>query len=155
MHSTYFETFINAFAQLSEPLRVLDGNAVLCPPLEDYGSQSTPENAITFAEMGVDWVHYAILKLEGAVRDDSPVIQVSPMDSDDITVLGESIAEFLADGCGVSHEEMKTIFEADRAGSPRLVSFLNGRFRLNQLLEEKRTDKLNARYGNLVQRKEP
>ena len=124
----------------------------MCPPSEDFGYQSTPKNAITFANMGVDGVHYAILKLEGAIRDDSPVIQVSPMDSDDITVLGESLLGYLADGCGVSNEEMKMIFEADRAGEPQLVSFLTRHFRRNQLLEEKRTDKLNARYGHLVQR---
>jgi hypothetical protein len=153
MHSTYFETFIDAFAGLTAPLRILDGDTVLCPPSEDFGYQSTPKNAITFADMGVDGVHYAILKLEGAVRDDSPVIYVSPMDSDDITVLGESLVGYLADGCGVCHEEMKMIFEADRAGKPQLVAFLTGHFRHNQLLEEQRTEKLNARYGHLVQRK--
>ncbi len=103
--------------------------------------------------MGVDGVHYAILKRGGSVRDDSPVVQVSPMDSDDVTVLGESFLRYLADGCGVSDEEMEAVFEATRAGEPRLISFLAEHFRGTQLLEEERTAKLNARYGHLVERK--
>lgn len=153
MQPTHFETFIDAFAAFGAPSRVLDGDIVLCPPLEDYGYQSTPKNALTFASMGADGVHYAILKREGAVRDDSPIVQISPMDSEDVTILGESLLRYLADGCGVSDEEMEAIFEADRAGKPRLVSFLAEHFRCIQLLEEDRTDVLNARYGHLVERK--
>ena len=153
MHSTHFETFIDAFGALPMPSRVLDGDTILCPPSEDYGYQSTPKNALTFAAMGVDGVHYAILKRGGSVRDDSPVIQVSPMDSDDVTVLGESLLQYLADGCGVSEEKMAVVFEAQRAGEPRLVCFLAEHFRGNHLLGEERTDKLNARYGHLVERK--
>ena len=135
MHSTHFETFIDAFGALPMSSRVLDGDTILCPPSEDYGYQSTPKNALTFASMGVDGVHYAILKRGGSVRDDSPVVQVSPMDSDDVTVLGESFLRYLADGCGVSDEEMVAVFETQRAGESRLVSFLVEHFRGNQLLE--------------------
>ena len=153
MHSTHFETFIDAFAALTEPSRVLDGDTILCPASEDYGYQSTPKNALTFASMGVDGVHYAILKRDGAVRDDSPIAQVSPMDSDDVTVVAESLLRYLADGCGVSDQEMEALFDAERAGKPQLVSFLGEHFHGTHLLEEERTHKLNARYGHLVERK--
>jgi hypothetical protein len=144
MHSTHFETFIDAFAGLAEPLRILDGDNVHCPPSEDYGYQSTPKNALTFASMGVDGVHYAILKRAGTVRNDSPVIQVSPMDSDDVIVLA---------GCRVSAQEMEAILESERAGKPQLVAFLSEHFKGTQLLEEERTNELTSRYGELVERK--
>jgi hypothetical protein len=153
MAITHFEIFIRAFAVLDERSRVLDGDNVLCPPSEDYGYQSTPKNALTFASMGVDGVHYAILKRDGVVRDDSPVVHVSPMDSDDITVLAESFLRYLADGCRVSEEQMEAVLEAERAGKPELVDFLSERFDGSSLLAEERTDDLNARFGHFIQRK--
>jgi hypothetical protein len=138
---------------LAEPLRILDGDNVHCPPSEDYGYQSTPKNALTFASMGVDGVHYAILKRAGTVRNDSPVIQVSPMDSDDVIVLAESFLRYLADGCRVSAQEMEAILESERAGKPQLVAFLSEHFKGTQLLEEERTNELTSRYGELVERK--
>jgi hypothetical protein len=60
---------------------------------------------------------------------------------------------YLADGCGVSDEEMKAVVEAERAGEHRLVSFLTEHFCSTELLEEERAHKLNARYGHLVERK--
>jgi len=75
------------------------------------------------------------------------------MDSDDVTVLAESLLRYLADGCGVSDGVMEVLFEAERAGMPRLVSFLAEHFHGTQLLEEERTNELNAHYGHLVERK--
>jgi len=153
MALSYFDIFIKAFAALDDRSRVLDGDRILCPPSEDFGYQSTPKNALTFASMGCDGVHYAILKRDGLARDDSPVVQFSPMDSNDITVLASSFLRYLADGCGVSEEQMEAVFEAERAGRAELVDFLSARFDGVTLLAEERTVDLNARFGHMVERK--
>ena len=116
MATSHFQTFIDAFATLDPRSRLLAGDEVLWPPRENSGYQSTPTNAVTFASMGVDGVHYAILKRDGQVRDDSPVVYVSPMDSDDLTILAESLLSFLAVGCGVSARKMQSVFNAERSG---------------------------------------
>jgi hypothetical protein len=153
MALTHFDIFMKAFAAIDERSRVLDGDSILCPPSEDYGYQSTPKNALTFSSMGVDGVHHVILKRDGAVEDNSPVLQVSPMDSDDITVLASSFLRYLADGCRVSEEQMEAVFEAERAGKTELVNFVSERFDGSRLLAEERVADLNARFGHLVERK--
>ena len=153
MATTHFQTFIDAFAAVEQRSRLLAGDDVLWPPSEDFGYQSTPKNAVTFASMGVDGIHYAILKIDGQVRDDSPIVHVSPMDSDDITVMAESFLSFLADGCGVSAREMQEIFDAERSGGHQLVGFLSEHFDRYRLPDDEQTHKLTARYGHLVERK--
>jgi hypothetical protein len=152
--TTHFQTFMDAFAALDEPSRVFDGDDIICPPSADYGYQETPKNALTFTEMRVDGVHSAILKLDGVVRDDSPVVQVSPTDGDSVTVLADSFLDYLADGCGVSAEEMQSIFDAERAGERRLLPFLAEHFDGLKLLEEERTNDLTRRYGHMAERKD-
>jgi len=153
MATTHFQTFIDAFAALDKRSRIFDGSDILCPPSDDYGYQNTPKNALTFASMGVDGVHYAILKLDGALRDDSPVVQVSPMDSDDVIVLAKSFLRYLADGCRVSPRKMQRVFDAERAGKRQLVPFLAKHFDGITLLAERRVRKLTATYAHLVERK--
>jgi hypothetical protein len=150
---THFDAFMDAFAAMDAHSRLLGGDEVLCPPRSDVDYQSTPRNALTFGWMGVDGVHYAILKLDGAVRDDSPVVQVSPMDSEDVTVLAGSFLEYLADGSQVSTDEMLGVIEAERSGKQALVPFLRDRFDVLRLLDEHRGDLLNSRFGHLVERK--
>ena len=153
MASTHFDTFINAFDALDPTSRVPDGDEIVYPPNTEVDYESTPRNAVTFAWMGVDGVHYAILKVGGVVRDDSLVVQVSPMDSDDVTVLAGSFLEYLADGCEVSSEDMLGVIEAERAGEQQLVPFLRQRFDGSRLLHEHRTDTLNTRFEHLIERK--
>ncbi len=153
MATSHFQTFIDAFAAVEQRSRLLAGDDVLCPPSEDFGYQSTPKNAVTFASMGVDGVHYAILKIDGQVRDDSPVVHVSPMDSDDVTVMAESFLSFLAEGCGLSAREMQEVFDAERSGEHQLVAFLSGHFDRYRLPDDEQTHQLTSRYGHLVQRK--
>jgi len=152
MATTYFQTFIDAFATLDPRSRLLAGDEVLWPPRENSGYQSTPTNAVTFASMGVDGVHYVILKIDGQVRDDSPVAQVSPMDSNDITMIADSFLSFLADGCKVSKQKMKTVLDGERAGKRGLVAVLSEHFDLSRLLGEERTGPLMERYGHLIER---
>jgi len=134
-------------------MRVLDGDDVLVPPVEDFGYPSTPRNALTFASMGVDGVHYAVLKRGGMVRDDSPVIQVSPMDSDGVLVLAESFLQYLAGGCGISSRQLEIVFSAQRAGKRALLPFIAEHFRRARLISEERNAEMTARYGNLIERK--
>lgn len=138
---THFESFVNAFSSLDAHSRLLDGDYVIIPPSADSGYKSTPKDALTFASMGVDGVHYAILTRGGSVRDDSPVVQVSPMDSDDAVLLADSFLEYLAVGCGVSVQQMGLIFTAERAGSRALVPFLTKHFRRSRLFSEERLHK--------------
>jgi len=153
MATTYFQSFMDTFGALDERSRTFDGNDILCPPSEDFGYQNTPKNALTFASMGVDGVHFAVLKLGGVVREDSPVVQVSPMDSNDVIVLAGSFLHYLADGCEVSAQKMQSVFDAERAGERRLLPFLSEHFDGSRLLADKRTHELTATYGYLVERK--
>ena len=153
MATTHFQTFIDAFAVIDERSRLLAGDYVQCPPSEVSGYQSTPKNAVTFASMGVDGVHYAILKIDGQVRDRSPVVHVSPMDSDDLSILADSFLSYLADGCGVSKQKMQAVFDAERSGKSELVPFLSEHFDIYRLLGEERTHPLTSRYGHFIERK--
>jgi hypothetical protein len=153
MALTHFQTFVDSFTTLDKDARRLAGDYILCPPSEDYGYQSTPKNSLTFAAMGVDGVHYAILRICGHVRDDSPVVYVSPMDSRDVAVLAESFLAFLANGCGVPLRKMQAVFGAERSGKRKLVPFLSKHFDFDRLLGEERTEPLTVKYGHLIEPK--
>ena len=79
--------------------------------------------------MGVDGVHYAILRVDEKIDDHSPVIQIAPMDfSEPYSLLADSFIEYLAVGCGITTAEMQRIFDSERDGRPALVAFLKERF---------------------------
>jgi hypothetical protein len=148
---THFQTFIDAYSAINERERELGGDYVLCPPEDDFGYSSTPKNALTFARMGVDGVHWAILKIDGEVKDDSPIVYVSPMDSHDVTIMAESLLDFLAFGCRVSPSKMEAVFDAERSGSHRLFSFLTKHFQRDGLLADDRIAPLMDRLGHLIE----
>jgi hypothetical protein len=75
------------------------------------------------------------------------------MDSDDIAVMAGSFLSFLADGCGVSANEMQAVFDVERSGTSQIVAFLSENFDPYRLLSEERTHSLTARYGHFVERK--
>jgi hypothetical protein len=101
----------------------------------------------------MDGVHYAILTMNGTVTDESPVIQICPMDFSDLyQALGDSFLAFLADGCGVCCAAMEDVFAAERAGTPTLVAFLKERFDMSRLGSEEQTQKLE-RYLSYIQPK--
>src|SRR5262245_10253220 len=145
MDETYFDTFVRAVENTPkrERLGVLGNDYLVFPPQADFGYEATPRNALTFGNMGVDGVHYAILKIDGEVSDESPVIHVGPMDfSEPYVVLGDCFVGYLAAACGVTMREMETVFEEERAGRPVLVPFLKAHFVHSRLYEEKRLRKL-------------
>lgn len=101
MDAMYFDTFVRAVENTPkrERLGVLGDDYLVLPPQTDYGYDATPRNALTFGNMGVDGVHYAILKVGGEVSDESPVIHVGPMDfSEPYVVLGDCFLSYLCRG---------------------------------------------------------
>lgn len=146
--ATHFETYLKALDVCPDRDGVLGRECVIHPPDLDYGYESTPRNAVTFGCMGVDGVHYALLAIDGAVTDTSPVVQVSPMDfSDPYTVLADSFLAFLADSCGVSRDEMAAVFSAERAGTAVLASYLRERFWMDRLWDDE--DRIDSLRGLL------
>ena len=138
-----FQTFIDAFSRVDLEKRSLGGDFVLCPPDSNSGYASTPRNAVTFSKMGVDGVHTAILKVNGRIQEDSPVVYVSPMDSDDVTVIARSFLSFLAEGCRTTYARIESLLADERSGKVVLVAFLSKRFKFNPLLKETRVAEFN------------
>src|SRR5215475_1415142 len=148
-----FELFVRAVAQATDRRGVLGEDEIVFPPEPDFGYESTPRNALTFGAMGVDGVHFAILKIDGAVTDESPVIHVSPMDfSKPYVVLGETFLAYLAAGCGVAHSEMEAVFAAERSSGAKLVPFLKAHFKHSRLYNEMRLRSLES-YLKLIETK--
>ncbi|MEX2216200.1 MAG: hypothetical protein WD768_18965 [Phycisphaeraceae bacterium] len=153
MNETHFEIYLRALDACVDPQGVLGDERVVHPPTPDFGYESTPANGLTFGSMGVDGVHYVILKLNGFVVNDSPVIEVSPMDFSDVyQVLGESFLGFLATGCAVSPTEMESVFETELSGSQTLIAFLKERFDISRLWKQKRSQRFRDRL-ELIERK--
>src|SRR5262245_35168260 len=153
MDATYFDTFVRAVE--STPMHdrpgILGDDYLVFPPHPDYEYEATPRNALTFGCMGVDGVHYAVLKIDGEVTDESPVIHVGPMDfSEPYVVLGDCFVAYLAAACGASIREMESVFEKERAGQGELVVFLKERFQHSRLYDETRLRKL-VRYLEMVE----
>ena len=138
-----------------DPSTVLAGDSLVDPPADDYGYFNTPLNSLTFLAMGVDGVHTAMLKLDGAVREDSPVLQVAPMDGDrEWTILAASFLDFLADGCAVSRQTISERIDRVDSDPAALMGFLRDNFERSRLLGEERSRKLNAEFLGLVEKKQ-
>ncbi len=152
MVTTHLNAFLRALARAGAPDDALGGDCVIDPPETDFGYESTPPNALAFATMGVDGVHYALVARDGEFDDSSPVIQVSPMDFDEpLTVLASSFVEYLADGCGVDVGDVSRLLDADTPESDaELAKLVSTRFRRERLLEEQRVRRLNERWLSLV-----
>jgi hypothetical protein len=143
MNASLFASYLTALDCCADVQGVLGDEYVIHPPNPDYGYECTPRNALTFGCMGADGVHYAILASNGVVTDESPVIQICPMDFSDLyQARGESFLTFLADGCNVSRAEMENVFATEQSGTPTLVEFLKERFDMSRLWDDARTKKL-------------
>ena len=151
MHKTYFATYLHALDQLDDVEGVLGDEYPIHPPEPDHGYDCTPRNAMTFGAMGVDGVHYAILTIDCVVRDDSPVIQICPMDFDDLyQVKAESFLAFLAAACDVSVREMEAIFITEQEGKLTLVEFLRTQFKMSRLWDDERNKRLAGYLAYIV-----
>ena len=149
-----FQSFLAVADAWDDPFDTLDGDALVNPPVDDFGYLNTPANSLTFLKMGVDGVHTAILKRDGVVREDSPVIYISPMDSDEWTILAPTFVDYLADGCAVPRERIIELLDAVEGDPAALVRFLSANFDRGRLLTEDRVNELNDRYLHLVEKKD-
>src|SRR5688500_11459205 len=134
--ATAFDIFTAALAKAAGSDGVLGDEQAICPPDPAFGYHCTPTNALTFASMGCDGVHYAILTIDSEVRDQSPVLQVSPMDRDCYHILAPTFLEYLSTGCGVSTSEMADVLAREERGEVVLVAFLRERFFQRRLWPE-------------------
>jgi hypothetical protein len=148
--TTAFLTFLRAVSATNDRDGILGSNYLVYPPTPDFGYDATPRNALTFAAMGVDGVHYAIVTTRGVTDDASPVIEICPMDFDQVyAVLGESFLDYLATGCGVGAAEMESILDTERATGNHLIPFLRERFRHSRMLGDARLQSLAHHLGRV------
>jgi hypothetical protein len=149
-----FKRFLTAARAWHEPNDTLDGDYLVDPPEDDYGYFNTPANSLTFLAMGVDGVHTAMLKLDGAVREDSPVIYVSPTDGEsEWTILAPTFVDYLADGCAVTTQRIGEPLDTVNSEPEAMMQFLHANFDGLRLLDEHRIRLLNSRYLSLVEKK--
>lgn len=126
---TAFDRFIAALKSDTNHDGVLGDECVEFPPNDTVDYWATPQNAIVFGWMGVDGVHYAILKIDGEVRDDSPVIQIGPMDFEEpYSLLAPTFIDYLAIGCGCSPAVIEKLLAEEETGSSSLLKFMRERF---------------------------
>ncbi len=126
---TAFDTFLTALANATSRDGVLGDECIQYPPSEKVDYWATPQNAIVFGWMGVDGVHYAILKIDGQIRDESPVIQIGPMDFDEPhSLLAPTFTDYLAIGCGVNQEEIEVLLASEESGASSLLDFMRSHF---------------------------
>lgn len=129
MDESYFGTFIDALAKCKDRMGVLGSEYLVYPPREHSDYAATPRNVVTFGTMGVDGVHYVILKIDGQVEDSSPVIEISPTDREPYNLLADSLLEYFSIACSVTRTEMQNVFDEERGGSPVLIAFLKKHFK--------------------------
>ena len=134
MSSTHFDVFVSAVMDCPDRAGILGEGAVVYPPRPDFGYELTPKNALTFGEKGENGIHYAILRINGVIREDSPVIHVSPMDLDKPhVVLGTSFLSFVAVACDASLNKMDQVFTAAQDLKSTLLHFMKTNFDLRRL----------------------
>ena len=150
--TSYFELFIAAARQGATDGIVLGGDYLVDPPNESFGYWATPKNSLTFAKMGVDGVHTAIITFDGMVREDSPVVYISPMDFDSaVTVVAPTFLDYLADGCGIDRSAMAEALESSQRDPGEFLRLLDSNFDSQRLLESDRIERLNGEYLDQVQ----
>jgi hypothetical protein len=156
MPSSHFTAFLEATRALSPKDRVLGDEVLVRPPALDFGYDSTPSNAVTFARMGVDGVHYALLSEDGDLSNQSPVVQVSPMDFDQpVLVLANSFLEYLAIGCDLPEQEVEVLLSGNENEGQQLIELLAQRFDQSRLYEdEQRLEALTRVHLNKLVLKE-
>jgi hypothetical protein len=117
---------------------------------DDFQDYGICRNVRVFASLGVDGVHYALVGIGGAIVDESPVIEVSPTDSESVRFIAPDLVHFLAWGCDVQADEISRLFEAELRGSSVLMAFLNEHFVYMRLSEPRRIEELARKYASLL-----
>lgn len=124
-----FDTFLTALSKTTNHQGILGEYHIEFPPNEHVDYWATPQNAVVFGWMGVDGVHYALLKIDNRICDESPVIQIGPMDFDEpYALLGPTFTDFLAIGCGSNRQVIEELLTVEDSGRPCLLDFLRSHF---------------------------
>jgi hypothetical protein len=150
---TAFDTFLMALSRVIDFDGVLGDEGVEFPPRENVDYWATPQNAVVFGWMGVDGVHYAILKIDGQICETSPVIQIGPMDFDEpYSLLAPTFMDYLARGCGVTTERIQAVLNQEESGNPSLLAFMRSHFQQSRFW----TDRVECdigQYNSVIIRK--
>ena len=150
---TAFDTFLNALSSAENVDGVLGDEGLEYPPSENVDYWATPKNAVVFGWMGVDGVHYAILKIEDQIRETSPVIQIGPMDFDEpYSLLAPTFKDYLAVGCGVTLDRIQSLLEQEESSNPTLLAFMRSNFQQSRFWADG-VERDIGRYNSMIIRK--
>ena len=151
---SHFDQFMKAVEAEPDRYGVLGGCEALCPPIENPGYECWPTNAVAFGAMGVDGVHYAIVKIDGRIRDDSPVVQISPMDFEEpVVFLAGSFLEYLSIACGANPEETEILLSQSSDSRAQLLDMLSERMNHALLLTEERLGLLWIEHAHKLEQR--
>lgn len=147
---TAFDIFVRALGNAANVDGVLGDEFVEYPPNDEVDYWATPENAVVFGWMGCDGVHYAILKIDGQIRDESPVIQIGPMDFDEpYSLLALTFTDYLAIGCGATRKEIQDLLEDEVAARSSLLEFMREHFMQSRFWPEG-VDRAIGMYATMI-----
>ena len=150
---TAFGVFLTALGNAAERDGVLGDECVEYPPSEEVDYWATPLNAVVFGWMGVDGVHYALLKVDGEIRDSSPVIQIGPMDFDEpYSLLAPTFVDYLAIGCGVARSEIEGLIALEESGRSALLDFMRANFQQSRFCADD-VERDLGRYATMIVQK--
>lgn len=84
-------------------------------PVFQYDYWCTPTNAVTFATTGNDGVHFNLLRLDGELKEESPVVMTVPMCLSDEPnfIVGESLYDYLCLGCRSTFDHQELAFDPE------------------------------------------
>jgi hypothetical protein len=150
---TAFETFLKALSNADNVNGVLGDEGLEYPPSETIDYWATPQNAVVFGWMGVDGVHYAILKIDDEIRETSPVIQIGPMDFDEpYSLLAPTFKDYLAIGCGVTVDRIQALLDKEERGNSTLLAFMRSTFQQSRFWADG-VERDIGRYDSMIIRK--
>lgn len=86
-------TILQKFRDLGE--QTLWPLELLLSPEGEEPYYCTPENADTFARLGVDGIHFCIVPCDGCSEDTRPVMVVSPGSEEEVYTIAKDITDFL------------------------------------------------------------
>jgi len=123
-----FDAFLSSSNAISNAYGIHGDDDLLNPPSPDYGYDSTPLNSLTFASMGCDGVHYALITINGKKKEECPVAMICPMDSDDICFLANSFKEYISQGCGIDVDKLNSLVEEESSMPGSFAQFVKEHF---------------------------
>lgn len=133
----------------------VDGSVVEIPSTWPNGYWCSPKNAPWFAETEGEGVHFRLLEIDGAVREESPVVMTVPVDFEvPHYVVGENLLDYLSLGCRSYYDLEQLAWDR-----PKMIEFLehperglpydNGEYYINPILEPEPEQRILIEEFNL------